>query len=165
MLTVMKKAILIDLLTVLLLLLFAYTAASKFLDMSKFIFQMRLAPVPLVKIIAPVLGWTVPVIEMIIAIVFALGFFHPVLKIKAMYASVILLVIFEIYIATMVLSGSRLPCTCGGIVSKMGWTDHLFFNGFFIITGILSIKYLEKQKNASEPKENGTDKYKILSRA
>jgi putative oxidoreductase len=160
----MKKSALVDILSIIIMLLFAYTAASKFLDMPKFVFQMRLAPVPLMKIFAPVLGWVVPVIEMVIAISLAVGFFYPAIKTKGLYASVILLSAFEIYIVIMLLSGSHLPCTCGGIISQMGWRQHLFFNGFFIIAGILSLRFLQNHK-ALGSTENGADEYKTLSRA
>jgi putative oxidoreductase len=160
----MKKTALIEIYAALLILLFVYTSVNKFLDYDKFVFQMRLAPVPFVKIAAPILGWLVPSVELLIAIALAVGMFIPSIKVKALYASVILLMAFEVYIAIMLLSGSHLPCTCGGIISEMGWKEHLFFNGFFIIGGILSIKYLQKHK-ASGPDERGLDEYKILSRA
>ncbi|QHS55900.1 hypothetical protein GWR56_10285 [Mucilaginibacter sp. 14171R-50] len=147
-----------------LFLLFVYTSASKFLDHDKFVFQMQLAPVPLMKILAPLFGWLVPSVEMIIAIGFAVGFFIPSIKIKSLYASVILLGAFEFYIVLMLLSGSRLPCTCGGIISNMGWKQHLFFNAFFILTSFLSIKYLQKHKVLAAT-EFGGNKHKILSRA
>jgi hypothetical protein len=137
---------------------------SKFLDYDKFVFQMRLAPVPLMKIFASFLGWVVPAIEMVIAISLTVGFFYPAIKTKGLYASVMLLSTFEIYIGIMLLSGSDLPCTCGGIISNMGWKEHLFFNAFFIIGGILSIKYLQKHK-ASGLNELGLDECKTLSRA
>ena len=160
----MKKSIIIQIFSVLLILLFVYTSTSKFLDYDKFVFQMRLAPVPLMKILAPPLGWSVPTIEIIIAMALASGFFYPAIQMKGIYASVILLSIFEIYIAIMLLSGSHLPCTCGGIISQMGWKQHLFFNVFFIIGGILSIKHLKKNK-LSESVEPVNDDYQALSRA
>lgn len=146
-----------------LLLLFVYTSASKFLDYEKFVFQMQLAPVPLMKLFAPFLGWVVPLIEMIISICLALGFFYSFIQIRALYVSVILLTFFEVYISSMLLSGSNLPCTCGGIVSQLGWGQHLFLNAFFVIGGILSIKYLKK--HTSEAVENNSEINKILSRA
>jgi hypothetical protein len=69
-----------------------------------------------------------------------------------------------IYIAIMLLSGSHLPCTCGGIISDVGWKEHLYFNGLFIIISILSIRHLQKHK-ASEPTGSGANEYKTLSRA
>lgn len=147
-----------------LLLLFVYTSASKFLNYDKFVFQMHLAPVPLMKILAPLFGWLIPSVEMIIAIGFAVGFFIPSIKIKALYASVILLSAFEFYIVIMLLSGSQLPCTCGGIVSQMGWKQHLFFNAFFILTAFLSIRFLQKNKILQSTKHNKVE-FKELLRA
>jgi hypothetical protein len=147
-----------------LFLLFVYTSASKFLDYDKFVFQMHLAPVPLMKILAPLFGWLVPSVEMIIAIGFAVGFFISSIKIKALLASVILLSAFQFYIVIMLLSGSQLPCTCGGIVSQMGWKQHLFFNGFLIVTGIFSIRYL-KNDTIPTSSEHDKDEFKELSRA
>jgi hypothetical protein len=136
-----------DLVTSLLLLLFLYTSVSKFLDYDKFVFQMRLAPFPLMKTLAPILGWLMPIIEILICIGLAAGFFYGKLKINALYSSVILLIIFDIYIGTMLLSGSNLPCTCGEIISQMGWGQHLLFNAFFIITGIISISIFNKKQS------------------
>jgi len=147
----MKATYLKEVVPLLLIILFVYTATSKFLDYEKFVFQMRLAPVPFMKPLAPILGWTAPIVEMIIAIVLALGCFTYSLKRRGLLASVILLSAFEIYIIIMLLSGSPLPCTCGGIISQMGWKQHLIFNGFFIIGGILTIKYSEKP---SAPRQN-----------
>lgn len=158
----MKKNFTPDLLSILLILLFSYTASSKFLDMNLFVQQMRLAPLPLMKSIAPLMGWLVPITESIIVITLAIGIYHLQTQIKALYAAVILLCVFEVYIAAMLIYGSHLPCTCGGIISSMGWNVHLFFNGIFIICGGATIFYLKKtpsKKNLmiKEPK--------ILSRA
>jgi len=158
------KTILTQICIVLLCLLFVYTSASKFLDYDKFVFQMRLAPVPFMKILAPFLGWSLPIVEFILATALAVGMFIPDIKIKALKASMFLLIAFEIYIAIMLLSGSHLPCTCGGIISTMGWKQHLLFNAFFILAAFLSIKYLKKH-TALPPTKNGGDEIKILSRA
>ncbi|WP_184547310.1 MauE/DoxX family redox-associated membrane protein [Mucilaginibacter sp. FT3.2] len=160
----MKARYIKQVVTILLILLFTYTATSKFLDYEKFVFQMRLAPVPFMKMSAPILGYIVPAVEILIAIALGVGFFHSTVSIKALYASVILLSIFEVYITIMLLSDSHLPCTCGGIVSQMGWKQHLFFNAFFIIGGIFTIRFLQKN-HASRPIRTALDDHKILSRA
>jgi putative oxidoreductase len=148
----------------LLALLYIYTSASKILNYDKFVFQMRLAPVPLMKTLAPTLGWFMPIVESILAIGLAAGFFYPIFKIKALYASVVLLIIFEIYIGIMLLSGSHLPCTCGGIISEMGWQQHLLFNAFFIISGTMSIRFMTQNEAFINDLYKQTP-YKDLSRA
>jgi putative oxidoreductase len=160
----MKKKIVSELYVVLVMLLFLYTATSKILDFDKFVFQMRLAPILLIKPLAPILGWMVPTIELLIVVFLTIGFFYPGFKKIGVYATVILLTTFEIYIITMLLSGSQLPCTCGGIISQMGWKQHLFFNAFFIIGGIIEMKY-SKKNNVTTPSKDVTNELKILSRA
>jgi putative oxidoreductase len=134
--------ILVKVITALFVLLFAYTATSKFLDYNLFVFQMRLAPLPMMILVAPILGWLMPSIELIIAISLLFGRF----RLNALYASVILLLIFEFYIVGMLLSRQHLPCTCGGIISTMSWKQHLIFNGVFIAIGLTAIVKLKNIK-------------------
>jgi hypothetical protein len=159
----MKRIPIANIVSVLLLLLFIYTATSKFLDYDRFVFQMKLAPVPLMKWAAPILGWLVPAMETLLVIGITTGFFIPKVIIKALYASIMMLSMFEIYIGIMLLSGSQLPCTCGGIISKMGWGQHLLLNAFFIIMGYVSIRF--QKTNSSAALQNDRDDFKILSRA
>ena len=118
---------------VLLIVLFGYTALMKLWEHDKFVFQMRLSPTPLMGWAAPVLSWLVPIIELLI--VTALLFDRC--RVAGLYASLVLLAVFEIYITMMLLSGSKLPCTCGGIISRMSWTRHLWFNAAcMLIAGV-----------------------------
>ena len=136
----------------LLILLFTYTAVSKFLDHYRFVFQMRLAPLPLMKSLAPVLGWLMPAMESLTV----LGLLIPVYRLKALYASVILLCSFEIYITGMLLSGLELPCTCGGIISRMSWGQHLVFNAVFIGIGFMAISCLRRSSGRLDNKRTAT---------
>lgn len=140
----MKKEFAIEICIALIVLLFAYTGVSKFLDYDKFVFQMRLAPLPLMINLAPVLGVVMPVIELLIAI--ALLFNQT--RLKALYATVVLLISFELYISGMMLTGRHLPCTCGGIISKMGWGQHLLFNLVFILISLATINLIKKTQTA-----------------
>ena len=145
----MKRELIADIGAALLLLLFSYAAISKLLDYHRFVFQMKLAPLPLMKMMAPLFGWLLPMMEGLV--VFALFFTRY--RLKGLYAAVTLLLVFEIYITGMLLSGLDLPCTCGGIISKLSWKQHLVFNALFIIIGIIPIIHLEKQKPGYQPGE------------
>lgn len=117
---------------VLMIMLWTYAAVSKFADYHRFVDQIKLAPVPLMQLLGPTLGWLVPLTEVILI---------PLLWVKrsrviGLYLSFLLLLIFEIYIAAMLLSGLELPCTCGGLISKLQWNEHLIFNGFFMATSL-----------------------------
>jgi hypothetical protein len=143
----MKQKWLFEGVVALLIVLFTYTAVSKYLAYEKFVHQMQLAPVPLLKGIAPVLGWVMPAIEIIIVCLLLFNQY----KIWGIYASLCLLVLFELYISAMLLSGLRLPCTCGGIVSKMTWKQHLLFNAVFILLCILAIVQYRQYKRSFNP--------------
>lgn len=123
---------------ILVLILFMYTGVSKLIEYNKFVFQMQRVPLPLIQNLAPTLGGVVPIIE--IALVIMLYFEKS--RFLGLIGSLTLLVSFETYIIWMksleVQLGIRLPCTCGGIISSMGWTEHLLFNAIFIILLALS---------------------------
>jgi putative oxidoreductase len=138
----MKKEVIIETCIGLIALLFAYTAVSKFLDYEKFVFQMKLAPLPLMKTMAPILGVLMPVTELIIAVMLLFNGY----RVKMLYATIGLLIAFELYISGMILSGRHLPCTCGGIISKMGWGQHLLFNLLFILISMTAIFLIKKNK-------------------
>jgi putative oxidoreductase len=135
----MKKSFITEICIFLFILLFTYTSISKFLDYHRFVFQMQLAPVPFMKLVAPYLGWIVPTAESFLVVWLCLGLFKPEIRLWPLFLSVILLATFELYIAAMILSGLHLPCTCGGIISKMSWYQHLIFNAFFIIVGVIGL--------------------------
>ena len=135
------------LLTVLLtILLFMYTAVSKLLDYEKFVFQMQLAPIAWMDAWAPIIAWVLPLVE--IAVVILL--YKQQTRIWGMRIALMLMLCFEVYIIWMKVlesqTGIHLPCTCGGIISTMGWNTHLLFNAIFILLLSLSIYYAYKNK-------------------
>lgn len=84
----------------------------------------------------PALVWGVPIIEVIIAV--ALMFERT--RTKALYASLTLMSAFTIYTLTVLLHFfSYVPCSCGGVIKKLSWTQHLFFNLFFVIISLIAI--------------------------
>jgi uncharacterized membrane protein YphA (DoxX/SURF4 family) len=118
---------------ILLVLLWGYAGFSKLADYGRFVEQMQLAPVPLMKHLAPLLGIAVPVAELVlVCLLFSEGF-----RKTGLWLSFFLLLAFTVYISLMLLSGLRLPCTCGGLISKLGWRQHLFFNAFFMLISLL----------------------------
>lgn len=137
----------------LVIILFMYTGVSKLIEYNKFVFQMQRVPLPLIQKLAPTLGWVVPIIE--IALVIMLYFDKS--RFMGLIGSITLLVSFETYIIWMksleIQFGIRLPCTCGGIISNMGWTEHLIFNAIFIILLVISI-YFDRAKRTQKRTKN-----------
>ena len=141
----MKRKIVIEIICSLLIVLFIYTGLSKMLDYSEF--RLQLGKSPFITRFANPVAWTLPAIEILVAL--ALVFKRT--RLFGLYASLFLITMFTAYIYAMLNYSYDLPCSCGGIISKMSWDQHLWFNvGFVIlsITGILlQVKQNEQQYN------------------
>ncbi len=138
----MKQKIAIEIISSLLILLFVYAASSKLIDYNAFKVQLKnsLWLMPFATIIV----WLVPAIELLISFILTI----KVIRLYGLYASLLILSVFTIYISGMLLSGKHLPCSCGGVIQQLSWWQHLLFNLFFIILSIAGI-VLERKKTAS----------------
>lgn len=121
---------------ILLMILFGYAATSKLADYSKFVTQMELVPLPTIQSLAPTLAWLVPLIEVLIVVLLVVERW----RLKGFWASLFLLLAFQIYILTLLSLSLELPCTCGGLISDLKWNEHLIFNAIFIGITIIAIK-------------------------
>jgi putative oxidoreductase len=125
----------------LLILLFLYASISKFLDFKTFIDQMNNQPLP--NSWTPFLVWAIPLLE--IAISIALLFEYT--RLLGLYASLILMILFTIYTGIVLLHFfPYIPCSCGGVIQKLTWPQHLILNLFYMaLSGIGVI--LQHRKN------------------
>ena len=114
--------------TALLLLLLVYTGIAKLMDYPAF--RMVLRTSPLIGSLAPTMAWILPALELIIA----MALFFPRTRLLGLGASATLMCLFTLYVGYMLLFEPKLPCSCGGVLSSMGWPEHLLFNLFF--TGV-----------------------------
>lgn len=132
----------LELICLLYVLLFVYAAVSKLLDFENF--QVQLGQSPLLSAFANWISWLVPIIELIITLLFL----FPKWRVIALFAACSLMMMFTTYIYIILHYSSFVPCSCGGILEKMGWTEHMIFNILFVVLAILGL-LLEKQKNYS----------------
>lgn len=133
------KEIITEIIVNLFIVLFMYTAASKILTMEKF--SSTLSRSPLIGSYNVIVGWAVPVIEILISLLLII----PALRKWGLAASFGLMSFFTLYLAYMVLSGDELPCNCGGVISTMTWQQHIWFNLGFVALGIAGM-ILHKKK-------------------
>lgn len=115
------------------ILLFVYAAVSKLLDFENF--QVQLGQSPLLSPFANFVSIAVIFIELIIAVLLCI----PQLRYIALWGAVALMSMFTTYIVIILNFSSFVPCSCGGILEKLGWTEHLIFNAVFILFGITAI--------------------------
>ena len=117
----------------LLIFLFVYTATSKFIQHDNF--YARLTLFPWISRFAGILSWVVPLLEIFVS---GLLFIQPT-RIVGFLCSAILLLGFTVYLFLMLGYHDKLPCTCGGVIEKMTWKQHIFFNLFFILISIIGL--------------------------
>ncbi len=126
------------------MLLFIYTAVSKFLDFENF--QVQLGQSPLLSAFAGWVSWGVLLIELFIA---GLLMFDKTRRI-GLYIAFILMAMFTAYIFIILNFSPFVPCSCGGVLEKMGWTEHLIFNISFLLLAALGIFLSTEKKEGTD---------------
>lgn len=130
-----KNAIL-EIICLLYVILFVYAALSKLLDFENF--RVQLGQSPLLSAFAGSIAWIVPILELLIALLLVFKKY----RLSGLFAAFSLMVMFTTYIYIILNYSSFVPCSCGGILEKMGWTEHLFFNFVFIMLAAAGILIL-----------------------
>lgn len=115
------------------IILFVYAAVSKLLDFENF--QAQLGQSPLLSPFADFVSITVIVLELIIAVLLSV----PRFRYFALCAAVALMSMFTTYIVIILHFSYFIPCSCGGILEKLGWKEHLIFNLAFLFLAIFAI--------------------------
>lgn len=115
--------------------LFVYAATSKFFDFHNF--QVQLGQSPVLTAYADWVSWGIPLVELIIASLFI----FPKYVLLAFYGSFSLMIMFTTYIIVILNFSDFIPCSCGGVLEKMSWTDHVIFNCVFIVIAVAGIKF------------------------
>ena len=137
-----KSNLRIEVIVNLLALLWIYAAMSKLWDFSKFRKEIYLQVIP--PFVKELVIYGLPPVELIVAT----GLLFKRYYLPSLYASLALLSAFTIYIL-LALSGllGRAPCSCGGILEKMSWTTHLFFNLTFIALSAIAIVNFRERRS------------------
>ncbi len=114
-------------------LLFIYAATSKLLDFENFTIQLGQSP--LLSAFADWIAITVPLAEYAIALLLLLKAY----RIIALFASFALMAMFTAYIYIILHYSSFVPCSCGGVLQKMTWDQHLLFNIIFLVLAAVAV--------------------------
>lgn len=111
-----------------LVLLFVYTAVSKLVSWETFAYQMSKQPLP--NWLNTQLVWALPVVELITAILLLVRLTRK----GAMVLSFLLMLCFTVYVGLAVFDVfGEVPCSCGGVLQRLGWEEHLMFNVVFLV--------------------------------
>jgi uncharacterized membrane protein YphA (DoxX/SURF4 family) len=135
--TTAKKQLALDIILFLIIALFVYAAVSKLIDYERF--EATIGKSPLIAKHATWVAIAVPGIEILISLILII----PRLRLVGLYLAFMLMAMFTLYIAFILTFSPYVPCSCGGILNSMGWSEHLIFNITFIgiaLAGILITK-------------------------
>tara|TARA_R110000765_G_scaffold104005_2_gene193731 strand:+ start:1265 stop:1714 length:450 start_codon:yes stop_codon:yes gene_type:complete len=129
----------VRIISLLYIVLFVYTASSKLIHLGQF--QLQLERFPFISSYATWIAIGVPLVELVVA---GLFLFEKYI-LTALYASISLMVFFTTYIIMVLSFSDSIPCSCGGVVSSMGWKTHIIFNSTFIILALIGILLIRKK--------------------
>lgn len=119
----------------LLIVLFTYTAFSKWLNLHLHLYAMRNQPFS--RLVNDFLAYALPVVEMITVVLLVLNS----TRLMGLYISLLLMSLFTAYISAVLLNFfGRVPCSCGGVIEQLGWMEHLVFNIIFLLISIAAIR-------------------------
>lgn len=140
----MKRAkIILEILCCTLMVLFFYTGISKLIDHTAFEFDLINAPI--IQKVAPIVYAALPAFEIIVG----LGLMFTKTRKISLYACLVLMVVFTIYVGGIMSFAKNKPCTCGGVLRSMSWPAHLIFNIAYTIVSIVAL-YLYKRINRND---------------
>jgi putative oxidoreductase len=126
--------------------MFLYAAVSKLMTYQVFVVQMQRQPFS--DAYGKFLTWAIPAAEILFALMMVTTAFRKL----GLYLSTSLMICFTGYIILVQLRYyGKIPCSCGGAISKLSWTQHLLFNLFFVAIGFLGI-YLERRADSLQQK-------------
>src|ERR1700743_701081 len=127
-----KRQVLLECISALLVMLFIYASLRKFIDFQKFTGEMNNQPLP--NSWTPFLVWFIPCSEILISL--ALIFERT--RLLGLYGSLVLMGLFTIY-AILILSHvfPYVPCSCGGVIKRLTWRQHLVLNLFYVTISII----------------------------
>lgn len=130
-----RRGFYLQLICALLIVLWIYTALSKWVDIGMFRSQLNQQPIP--DWSTGLLVWLLPAIELTAA---GLLMFERTRR-AGLLLSFSLMLLFTGYVAMAVLGyWENVPCSCGGVLNTLGWKEHLWFNLIFTAIAAIGIQ-------------------------
>lgn len=130
-----------EIIAMLFIVLFTYAAITKLIDLENF--KIQIGQSPLLSAYTEIVAVGVPITEIFIVVLL----FMPKWRVTGLYFSFLLMICFTTYIYIILNYSEFIPCSCGGILEKMDWKQHLIFNVFCIIIALLAVILSKKTSN------------------
>lgn len=141
----MKKKTVVDIISYLFIVLFIYASVNKLVDYENF--STELAKSPLLTAFAGWVAWAVPVAELVVVALLTV----PRWCLAGLYAAFSLMTMFTAYIVAILKFSDYVPCSCGGVLQNMSWSQHLVFNIAFVLLALTGIILHEPENIKKTP--------------
>jgi uncharacterized membrane protein YphA (DoxX/SURF4 family) len=135
-----KRSLLVEIIALLFVILFLYTGIAKLMEFD--VFQEQIGESPVLEPVAPIIAWGLPIIEFTLCVLL----FFPRWRLKGLYATFGLMVIFTGYVIALLTTSTELPCSCGGIIQSLSWKMHLALNFILLALAVYAITGSKKHK-------------------
>lgn len=145
------RRVALEVIVFLCVLLFTYAALSKLIATGKF--EAQIEPSPLIGGLAPIVVWAVPSWELLVAACLMV----PRWRMAGLYAFWCTMLIFTLYIVYILFFSPTIPCSCGGILEKMRWGDHLVFNILYLGLATWGIALQRRQAKETTHADSRSD--------
>jgi len=141
-----KKRI-VEVIAILFILLFVFASITKLRNMKNF--QEQIGQSPMLSVFADEISWGVIGLELLAT---GLISFQNTRKL-GLYLSFGLMAIFTTYILLVLNFSDNIPCSCGGVISSMGWYTHTVFNILFMGLAIVGLFLMKNNDDINQYKE------------
>lgn len=138
----MRRNMIIEIISSMLVALFSYTAISKLVEFKTF--TLQLSKSPFITQFSGLLAFALPIIELGAVGLLLLNKTRSI----GLYASFGLMSLFTAYVYAMLHFSYDLPCSCGGVLSIMSWQQHLIFNVVFTLLSMVAAVLQKKKINS-----------------
>jgi uncharacterized membrane protein YphA (DoxX/SURF4 family) len=132
-LTPKLSEVIVSIISLMFAVLFLYAASSKLLDYENS--ELQLAKSPIVTEFSEILVWLLPLIEIATSLLLII----PSTVKYGLYLSLGLMCLFTAYIFFILNYSEIIPCSCGGILEMLSWSEHFVFNIVFVGLAITAI--------------------------
>lgn len=131
---------LVNLISALFIGLFIYTASDKLFTIAEF--TEFIAKLKYLNAAPELVAFSIPTAEILVSLLLL----FPQSRKTGLVASLFLMTAFTIYLIYMKITMENLPCHCGGVISRLNWTQHIWFNLLFTLMAIAGISLQRKHQ-------------------
>lgn len=136
------SGIIAEIISILFIVLFVYAGLTKLMEGDRFFNNLNNSPILPDGATAYILSWGVPTLEIVLALLITI----PKTRLKGLYGSLGLMVLFTLYVAGIMFLSPYTPCSCGGVITLLSWPQHLILNLSLIVFVLIAIWLYRKKR-------------------